>query len=263
MENSRRRRPVDEEFGELLYAKDLSLTPAGLLFRAFCAGLFTCMGLGALVMGGIQEQNLGAGLFGAFMVLVPIPVWYFQAYRKRTNRFRFFEHGLKQTTLAGTRRVAYRDLTTFMYSALRVYVNHIYSHTDVRMDFQPAEGEVVVYHSQDRDEADELDVVRTRVSEVVADRFDRAARDGPVDWCEGLRFLADELEVAPPVVFGKPKPFTIPYQKLDRVVIHKGNATLYETGKSNPLIEVQVLLPNFFPGLARLARVSPVRVADK
>src|SRR5687768_9545860 len=85
---------ADPEFGDLVYEKDLSLTPTGLLVRGLIAGLLSVLGaFGAVV--GREEGKVGVVLIGLALALAAPAAWYFLAYRDRVSRFRFFRGGVE------------------------------------------------------------------------------------------------------------------------------------------------------------------------
>ena len=251
---------ADAEFGKLLYAKDLSFTLWGVILCGAFAGFVVMFGL-LLLAFGIKDGALAPILLGPLAMVLAPAAWYFLVFRTRRSRFRFFERGVEHATLEGDCRLAYADVSTFTYNVTRVYINFIYSHTDAMMRFQSASGADVIYHTQDRDSGDQLHMVLHHASTAVGERLARALRGGEaVEWCGGSRLLPDGLELAIPSVFGRPKRLFVPYVRLARVTIDKGRCWLYEVGNDRPVVEKQVLLPNFFPGLMVLSHQTNGRV---
>lgn len=175
---------------------------------------------------------------------------------------RCHERGVMQSDRRGDRRLLYKDVATFSYSASNMHVNGAYVGTTVRLVFTAAPSEnlsPITFSTTVRNADGDLEALRDRVAAVVGQRLLRQyAETGAFPWCQSLAVTRTGIRYRKGGVFGRKKPLELPFAEYGRVEINNGKCQLFAKNAKRPVLTCPVSQPNFFPGLyAFLLLVTP------
>lgn len=197
---------------------------------------------------GIATVWLGIGL-----LLLLISVWLFR------KTFRCHRHGVYQRGLAKEKRLLYRDVASFTYSATRQYVNGVYTGTRVSMKLVPEEtndSPTVSFSSWVRNLDRDLDDLRDRVSGVVGRKMLASIETGvEAKWTTDAVLGPEEIRFRKPRLVGKREWISLPYSQIAGSATQEGTFHLFAEGVEKPVMRLQVRAENFFPGLVALGHI--------
>lgn len=250
--------PAGNELGRMLFerkpGRTLVITVWLLPIVAVC--LFVACAVASVI-----GRNLEPILIGGFLSLAMGLLWLVPL--TQCVRLRCHEHGVSRRWLRWEKRLQYRDVDSFTYSAVRQYVKGMYSGTTFTLTFvSKTEGKPakLTYARTLRNADDELDHLRDHVSRVIAARMaEEFGRGAAVAWTEGLRFLSDGLEHRASGFLGRKAPIMVPYERITAVDVTDGLFHLWVAGQKKPVVKEQVSQPNFFPGYLFLTRLMATR----
>ena len=197
--------------------------------------------------------GLATALFGIGLVLLLISAWLFR------NRFRCHEHGVYKRGLVKEKRLLYRDVGSFTYSATRQYVNGVYAGTSLSMKFVPEEatGSPTVSFSRSVRNLDrDLDDLRDHISGVVARKMLASIEaGGEAQWTPDAVLAVEEIRFRKPKLVGKGEWTSLPYSQITGSTVQDGILHLFAEGEEKSVMRLQAGAENFFPGLVALGHI--------
>ncbi len=238
--------------GRVIFERDHSMGMGGVIYFGFFGLLLVVFGLVVIICadGKLDQILMGVGLLLAGPIIPLI------AFLNRTKILRCHTHGVCYLTAMKERKLQYKDVRIFTFSATRNYTNGSYTGTAISLTFEPGDegsGDRIAYSANIKQMDDELDNLRDFVSRVIAVEMLKRVKQGrTVYWTDGLRFLPEALEVQPSGFFGKKDAMRIPYSEIAGSDMQQGVFYLFRKGQNKHFFEIPVSSPNFFPGMLLL-----------
>jgi hypothetical protein len=240
--------------GRVLFERDKSLhVLAFALLIVFALGLAGVAVLMVVAPDVIPTKNpllFGIATGGVAVIVGLLTLAY------RCNRFACHQRGVTRTSFWGTRRLRYDDVGSFTYSAVRQYVNGVFTGLTVGLTFVPragARGGRIKFQISTHQADQALDGLRDGVAEVMArDLFAQLAAGKGVRWTAGYVLAPQGLVCPARVPFGRPR--IVPYTELQPPVMNEGFLFLFTVGKRKHFASIRANSKNFFPGLVVLNR---------
>ncbi len=168
-------------------------------------------------------------------------------------RFACHEYGVRQVGMFSERKLPYIDVEKFTFSATRMFVNGVYSGTNIALDFDPGTIRTdlrIKYNATVQNVDADLYNLKDHIAGLVGRRMAGILAEGkPVSWTAHLRFLPEALEFTPTGFFGgKKEPIVIPFTRIQGFDLQEGYLHIWETGKEKSVIQEATSECNFYPG---------------
>jgi hypothetical protein len=243
-----------DRLGRILFERKPGrlLTVVVWLLPISACGLFAAAALTAVVDGQIEPLLIGGALSMALGLLWLVPL-------SQCARLRCHERGIARRWLRWEKRLPFRDVDSFSYSAVKQYVKGIYWGTTFTLTFvakRDGKPVTITYARTLRNADEELDHLRDHASRVIAARMaEEFGRGNAVSWTTGLKFLSDGLEYRASGFLGRKGPVLIAYDRIAGVDVTDGHFQMWVAGQKKPLVKESVSQPNFFPGYTFLVRL--------
>lgn len=238
-------KPTAELLGPVLFVRR-TFTPMGLLLWAVSAfgGLISLAALAG-------EDGRIAGV----VVLALAAGAGFLAFRNSIERLRVHERGISQESGGSVRSISDEDVAAMTWNSVREFVNGIYRQTHLTLAFTPVTGKEIRQRISFRGEDPELDELRDRLAEAVADRMQRDFERGqPVPWTRSLRFLPEGLWYVPRGLLFRKEPKVAPFSAIAGLDFQNGRLRI-QFRSLEDRVEESPSEPNFFPGFLLLRRM--------
>ncbi len=259
-------KPADDEnlasnqFGRILFERKPSKLMTALVW------MLPILGLGSLFAAAIMalaHNDFTALAVGFLVFAVVLLIWALPL--SQYVEFRVHEQGVRRKWLFRRQQLRYSEVDSFTYSAVRQYYKGMYTGTKFTLTFAALAGgqwNKLTYTKTLRNADNDLDSLRDKVSQIIADRMAaQFALGRAVVWTEGLRFLPEGLEYRAAGFFGRKAPIVIPYSQIMGYDANQGFFWMWVDGKKKPAVKESMALPNFFPGSLLLARVLAARAS--
>ena len=232
---------------------------------------FTLMLLGTgLLYGALTGRNRGeqVGLtVGGIAILLAAIACLLGFLHFRRFAFRCHQFGLIKRGLFNERKIRYQHVEAFTFKATRVYVNAVYSHTSLGLDFEPDadhQSQRIQYTVSVPQVDEELIRLRDQIAAMIGTRIWHAVDAGQkVEWTPALSFHQQHLAYTPSGWFGQKATVSIPITEISQFRVNEGQCELFVKGQAKAVIQEQVDARNFFPGLHCLLLLIQATQADQ
>ena len=176
------------------------------------------------------------------------------AFRVRRIRFCCYEHGLERVTITSRMELPFSSIDVFSFESRRNHSQGRYTgttYTFVFADRSREQGRGIFFSTTVRNSDEELELLRERVSEVIAHRMARSfARTRRVQWTPELWFCDEVLEFTRPRrLLSSPKLAVVPYDTITDFEIRDGLFHIWTNYQERAVITVKTSSANFYPGL--------------
>jgi hypothetical protein len=221
-------------------------------------------------LGRVLFERRQSKVFGWILILIGIPatvvlvglLLIYVGLRLVRGYFRCHERGVSQRAVSKEKRLLYTQVSSFTYSATRMYYNGAYTGTALVMNFQtedPKQLPPIKFTTSIKNQDDDLDELRDRISVVVAQRLLKEFAESEVfTWTKGLEVTKDGIRYRKGKLLGKGEWVLLPFEQYQGVNIQEGTFHLFKDGADKSVYHCLVGEPNFFPGLhAFLTIVNP------
>jgi hypothetical protein len=231
--------------------------------------VFVVAGVVAIVVGiglviACATQPLETPLLFIGLGLVPVGIGcFFGAVALKHTSFRCHERGVYKASLFGDKMLAFKDVASFTYTAVRHYHNGAYVGTNLSMKFdaQPGSGSSSISYSTTVQAVDDaLDELRDMISGILAENMiQQLATNQIVPWTNNLTFQREGIQYRPAGWISRGEPQFMKYDDYGGYNIDQGVFYLYFKGQQKPITNEQTSATNFFPGFFMLLRMLHVR----
>ncbi len=189
------------------------------------------------------------------------------AIRVRRTRFCCYERGLERVTMTSRQELPFASIDVFSFESRRNHSQGRYTgttYTLVFADRSREQGRGIFFSTTVRNTDDELEVLRERVSEVIARRMARSfAHSRRVQWTPELWFCDEVLEFTRPRrLLAGPKLAVIPYDTITNFEIRDGLFHLWTNYQERAVITVKTASANFYPGMIVLEGLVNAHVRE-
>ncbi len=196
--------------------------------------------------------------------LIPVGIMcFFGAVALKHMSFRCHERGVYKASLLGDKMLAYKDVATFTYTAVRHYHNGAYVGTHLTMKFDPQPGSgfsQISYNTTVQAADDDLDDLRDTISGILAENMiQQLATNQIVPWTSNLTFQREGIQYRPAGWISRGDAKFMKYDDYGGYNIDQGVFYLYFKGQQKPITNEQTSAPNFFPGFFMLLRMLHVK----
>ncbi len=205
-------------------------------------------------------------VMGALLIGIGLPFIVWGVYLLR-GYFRCHERGVSQRGLGQEKRLLYNEVAVFTYSATRLYVNGVYSGTNLVMKFTSENPKALptIKLSTSLSKTDEdLDALRDHISPLVSRRLLRQYQEtGSFTWTRMLEVGTDGFRYRKEKFLGLSGWIGLPFAQYHDFTLNQGVFYLFSKEAEEPVFTCPVSAPNFFPGLhALLAILAPAKAAS-
>jgi hypothetical protein len=218
----------------------------------------------ALVAGHIVNQPDEPVMLLVGLGLVPVGIGCLVgAVALKYMSFRCHERGVFKASVFGDKMLAYKDVATFTYSAVRHYHNGAYVGTHLSMKFDPVPGSgasSISYSTSVQAVDDDLDELRDTISGILAENMiQQLATNQVVPWTSNLTFHREGLQYRPAGWISRGEPQMLRYEDYLNYSVDQGVFYLFKKGEQKAVTNEQTSAPNFFPGFFVLLRMLHVK----
>ena len=218
--------------------------------------ILSVLGFAAAAVLAVLHVRPGIGISSVCAVLSAI-MWLIAL--PQAVEFRIYEYGVMHQWLWRRRTMRFDKVDAFTFSAIRQHVKGAYAGTHFALtfsEFVDDKWRKLTFSRMLRNSDPELDQLRDRISERIADRWEHTLKSGQgVLWTAAFRFLPEGLEYRAPGLMGRKDPVLIPYSQIHGYDADSGIFHIWIYGKKKPVARDNVNGPNFYPGYHLLARL--------
>lgn len=238
--------PAEEGLGRIIFQRDsrklrgIGLTLAILVFLG---------GVVVLVIA-LNPRNSGLLWVPPVCLLAALLLGIYEASCWRSI-FRCHEYGVFHRTLWSERSLRYTEVKAFTWSAVRQFVNGVYTGTTLHVCFEPEEGKEKITYSATLQNPDlALDNLRDHIGRVLAAKMLKQLQEGEtVIWTPRIKILPDGLLYKPAGFLGSKPQQLIPFDQIYSYDLREGYFYLWLKGQiKKPFISEIITQRNFFPG---------------
>ena len=220
------------------------------------------IGIGLVIA--YAQEPLETPLLFVGIGLMPVGIGCFVgAVAMKKMNFRCHERGVYKASLFGDNMLAYKDVATFTYSAVRHYHNGAYvgTHLSLKFDPQPGSGaSPISYSTTVQATDDDLDELKDTISGILAENMiQQLATNQIVPWTTNLTFQREGIQYRPAGWVSRGEPQFMKYDDYGGYNVDQGVFYLYLKGQQKPITNEQISAPNFFPGFVMLLRMLHVK----
>lgn len=177
--------------------------------------------------------------------------------RMRRVCFRCFEHGLERVTMTTGKLLPFDDIDVFSYETRRNQSHGRYTgttYTLVCADRSREQGRGIFFSTTVRNQDEELDDLRERLSQIIARRMAQSfATHRSVQWTPEIWFRSDVLEYQRRRrLFAPGKTTVVPYDTITDFEVRDGLLHIWTSYQDRAILSVNAGAPNFYPGLILL-----------
>ncbi len=255
--------PPQNQLGRILFERT-SGPVASILFLmiGLILTMFSVVTL-YLAIGGAEPVGIVLGL----MLGISSVICLIGAFRVQRTRFSCYEHGLERVAMTSRQTLPFSSIDVFSFESRRNRSQGRYTgttYTLVFADRSREQGRGIFFSTTVRNTDDELEILRERVSEVIARRMARSfARTRRVQWTPELWFGDEVLEFTRPRRFlTGPKLAIIPYDTITEFEIRDGLFHVWTNYQERAVISVKTSSANFYPGLIVLEGLVNAHVRE-
>lgn len=178
-------------------------------------------------------------------------------WRVRGIFFRAYERGLEKATMTSRRALPFDDVDVFSFESRRNQSQGRYTgttYTLVFADRSREQGRGIFYSTTVRNQDEELEDLRDRISQEIARRMAQTfAASHTVQWTPEVWFRHTTLEyVRRRRLFVASKVVVIPYDTITDFELRDGLLHLWTSYQERAVLSINAGAPNFYPGLILL-----------
>lgn len=206
----------------------------------------------------MQNNPMYLWAAGAVVIAAGIAVFVVHTTYGNKTSLKHMHDGIVLDDRGNERKIPFDQLLGFSASWTDMYINGIYSTTNVKFTFDVAGAyKVYAYDSSSKKgtlKYEQLEALQSELTEAVSHRMKQALlADGTVDWTPQLTITTGGIDYRKK---GKGEPQLIDFSRLGRWEVHEGVFKLALDDERRPSITEKVDQNNFFPGLVLFAELQ-------
>ena len=175
-------------------------------------------------------------------------------WRVQRIRFRCCERGLERVTMTSRKVLPFDDIDVFSFECRRNQSQGRYTgttYTLVFADRSREQGRGIFYSTTVRNQDEELDDLRDRISQILARRMAQTfAAHQSVQWTPEIWFRRDVIEFTRRRRLFRPtKVVVVPYDTITDFELRDGLFHIWTSYQERAVLSIPTGAPNFYPGM--------------